>query len=272
MANTLATIRIGVLGLMGDVDELVATSTTDTLSLSDVLNLSVESGTLIGRYIIFDATGANAGQLRRVQSNDKETATIVFNSAVPDTVEEGLHVTMINYRSQGVSKSKVDRAINDAIRDVRDDYLLPTVIQTQDFDYTEPIIAVGSDFKGVAGVDVWADDLSDWLELDPVDWTGDRWARTISLMGRARFLSESNSVRIRGYALPELLVNDDDETLIDYEWLRYQATSNLHFELARRRMDPQNNERWGQYYGDKADERRAKVQMPAYSGMVFQFY
>lgn len=269
MANTFADIRIGVLGLVGDVDEIVATATTDALTFRDDFNLSRESGTLVGRFVLL-SSGGNSGLVRRVVSNDKTTATVTFNDDLDFAVESGATATMINYRDQGITRARVDRAIKDAMRAVQEDYLLPTVVQSQGFDSTAPVIEVGESFRGVAGVDYQLDD-GEWIEIDPVDWIGDRWSRTITIVGTGRVNAEGLTVRIRGYAHIALPTSDDDEVIVDYEWLTYQAASNLYFELARRRMDPTHNNTMGEFYGEKADERRSKVQMPPYA-IVYPFY
>lgn len=271
MSSTLAELRVGVLGLIGDVDEGEVTASSDLSTLTDDLNLAREDGTLIGRFVIFDQTSANPGLLRRVTASEKLTASVTLNRDLDALPQVGDRYIMLNYRDQGMSKQKVDRAINDAIKACRANYLVPSLSTSASFASTAPVLDASS-FRGggIAGIDYRDGDTGEWIELPLMDWKNlvDQWGLTVTLGEIGARVANTKTVRIRGYAKPGLLVDDDDTTIIDYEWLILQAAANCHMELARRRMDPANNERWGQYRQQMADERIAKVSLPPYSYYV----
>ena len=268
---TRAEIRLAAMGLIGDVEELTATHTTDQGSLKDTLNLAVEDGTLTGRIVVIvSGTALNVGQVRRVTANDGTAMTISFNAALPAVVAAGDTVHMYNYRSQGVTIAKVNRAINDALRMVREDYLIPYVQEVADsFDYTSPLIELHENMKAFAGVDVWETDH--WEEVAIGDRNVDRWSRTVEIWGLPRELANTKTVRVRGYTYLPLFTDDTTDSIVDFEWVIQQTAANVLFELARRRMDPTVNERWAQFRQDLADERRSKVQLPSY-GYVIPLY
>ncbi len=272
MSTTLAELRVGVLGMIGDVDELEATASDGLDVFIDDLNLARESGTLVGRFLIFDQASANPGLTRRVVANSKSDTSVTLNKDLPSEPQVGDRALLINYRDQGMSKAKVDRNINGAIRACAANYLVPNVVVTSvGFSSIAPVLDASA-FRGggIAAVDVKDADTSEWIELPLMDWRDsvDQWAMTVTLGETARRYADTKSLRIRGYSKPGQLVNDSDETIIDYEWLVLQAAANCHMELARRRMDPANNERWGQYRQDQADERIGKVSLPSYGYYV----
>lgn len=271
MGNSLAELRVGVLGIIGDVDELEATAAGDELTFTDDMNLSREGGTLVGRFLLFDQTSANPGALRRVASNDRDATSVTLNRALDNPVNSGDKAIMLNYRDQGMTKAKVDRNINNAIKACKANYLVPSLTSLYSFSAGAPVLDI-STFRGggVVGVD-YRDPLTlEWIELPIADWQNqvDQWALELTLGGLSASNAHQKTVRIRGYSKPGLLTNDNDETIIDYEWLVLYAASLCHFELARRRMDPANNERWGQFRQDQSDERIAKVQLPNYGYYV----
>jgi hypothetical protein len=270
MSSTLAELRVGVLGMIGDVDELEASASSSSLFI-DEFNLAREKGTLVGRFLIFDQTSANPGLMRRVVYNEKESTSVQLNRDVPNEIQVGDKAIMLNYRDQGMSKQKVDRAINDAIRACKANYLLPVSEVHESFSVYAPVIDVSSfEGGGIAAIDYRDPETLEWIELPLMDWKNsvDQWGLSVTLLGTSSVMSDLMNVRVRGYGRPGLLVNDDDKTILDYEWLVLQAAGNCHFEMARRRMDPANNERWGQYRHDQADERIGKVTPPPFGFFV----
>jgi len=274
MGSTLFDLRLGVLGLIGDSDELEATEVGGLAVFIDEMNLVREDGTLVGRHLIFDPTSSNPGLTRRVVANKKVESSITLHKDLPLPAQVGDRAVLINYRDQGMSKAKVDRNINAAIRACAANYLVPNVVTVgSSFSGRSPVLDASA-FRGggVAAVDVKDADTGEWIELPLMDWRDsvDQWALTVTIGDSARRYADTKSVRIRGYSKPGQLVSDADETIIDYEWLVLQAAANCHMELARRRMDPASNERWGQYRQDMADERIGKVALPSY-GMYVPF-
>ena len=269
MANR-AQIRLATLGLIGDVEELEATHTTDTSTFKDTLNLAVETGTLAGRILVLTSGSLNSGVIRRVTGNDRDTMQLTLNEALPETVTAGMTANLYNYRSQGVTIAKVNRAINESLMMVQQDYLIPYV-QTVDetFDYTSPVIELDEEMKAFAGVDVYETDH--WEEVPIMERNVDRWSRTVEVFGVMQYLSNTKSIRIRGFTYLPLFTDDETDSPIDFEWIIQQTAANVLFDLARRRMDPTVNERWAQFRQDLADERRSKVQLPSY-GYVIPLY
>lgn len=271
MSSTLAELRVGVLGMIGDVDELEVTASSDLVTLTDDINLSREDGTLVGRFVIFDQTSANPGLLRRITENKRVGTYVTLHRDLDAIPQVGDRAIMLNYRDQGMSKQKVDRAINDAIKSCRANYLVPSLSSSVSFSSTAPVLDASA-FRGggIAGVDYRDGDTGEWIELPLMDWKNsvDQWDLTVTLGEIGARNANTMTVRIRGYSKPAVLVNDTDTTIIDYEWLVLQAAANCHMELARRRMDPANNERWGQYRQDLANERITKVSLPPYGYYV----
>jgi hypothetical protein len=250
-------IRLGAMKLIGDVTELEATATTNATSLRDDLSLVRENGTMVGRILVI-RSGAAEGVTRRVLTNDKTTATITF-ADVGTTIESGTVADLFNFRDQGVTRRMVDSAINDAIREVAPDYLVHATGDSSTFSAISPTITAPASFKGFSGLDVLDPDTSEWVELPIGDLYIDRWARTVTPLTMTRAMSDSQSVRMRGMTHLPVLTDDETDCPVSYAWITQQVAANVLFELARKRNDPATNERWAQFYQDKADERRGSA-------------
>jgi hypothetical protein len=267
---TRADYRLATMKLLGDVEELEATVASSSESdFTDELNLYKETGTLVGRMLYVTAEGANFGQTRRVLANDKSTSTLTLSRALPAIPAQGATAQMFNFRDQGVTLSMVHTSINHSIMMVNDDYTVPTYEDIEDtFSYLSPVIEIPTEIKAFAELAFQNPDTLEWIDIPIMQRYVDQWARTVVVMGDALVYMDGMAVRIKGYGRPPILTDDTTDCPVDIEWLMYQTASNISFELARKRMDPTVNERWAQWYGDKADERRSKVTYPYYGHAI----
>ena len=60
---------------------------------------------------------------------------------------------------------------------------------------------------------------------DAADLRVDRYARTVTIEGRHRYLADQHQIRLRGANLPEALATDDAETAIDFEWITHHVAA-----------------------------------------------
>jgi hypothetical protein len=255
--------------LLGDVEELEATTASaGDSTFTDELNLFKEDGTLVGR-MLYVTSGANLGQTRRVLSNEKASSTITLSRAFSTNIAQGVTAQLYNFRDQGVSLSMIHTAINHSLMMVADDYTIPVAEDIEgSFSYLSPVIEIPTTIKAFAEVAFQDPDSSEWIVIPIMQRYVDQWARTVTITGDALSYMDGMAIRVLGYGRPPILTNDTTECPVDLEWLMYQTASNVAFELARKRMDPTVNERWAQWYGDKADERRAKVTYPFYGHAI----
>jgi hypothetical protein len=152
---------------------------------------------------------------------------------------------------------------------VADDYTEP-VSETAEgsFSYRSPVVSIPSSIKAFAEVAFVDPDSSEVIVIPIMQRYVDQWARTVTITGDALSYMDGKEIRVLGYARPSILTNDTDESPVDLEWLMYQTASNIAFELARKRMDPTVNERWGQWWAEQADARRSKVTYPNYGHAI----
>jgi hypothetical protein len=269
---TRADYRLASMKLLGDVEELEATSdATDDSTFLDELNLYKESGTLVGR-MLYVTSGVSSGQTRRVLANDKSSAMITVSRAFSSPIVEGDLAQLFNFRDQGVSLAMIHSAINHSLMMVNDDYTVP-VSETVDgsFSYLSPVVAIPTTIKAFAEVVFVDPDSAEVIVIPIMQRYVDQWARTVTITGDALSYMDGKEIRVLGYGRPSILTDDTTESPVDLEWMMYQTASNVAFELARKRMDAAVNERWGQWWAERADERRSKVTYP-YFGHAIPLY
>jgi hypothetical protein len=266
---TRADYRLATMKLLGDVEELEATADgSDDSTFKDELNLYKEDGTLVGR-MLYVTSGESSGDVRRVLSNDKSATKLTVSRAFTEYIARGDQAQLFNFRDQGVTLSMVHSAVNFSIMMVADDYTTPATEDVSGtFSYLSPVLSIPSSISAFAEVAFQDPDTSEWIVIPIVQRYVDQWSRTVTITGDALSYMDGKSIRIMGYTRPDILTDDTTECPVDLEWLMYQTASHVSFELARKRMDPTVNERWGQWYADKADERRNKVTHPYYGHAI----
>ena len=268
--NSLTSIRRRVGRLTGDMILCTATSNGTTTTFIDSLNLHHENKIFQGRQGIFSGgTLANQGRIVRVTDLVKSTTTITFTPTLPSATQTADELELWNQRDEGVTPTFVNQTINDCIRDVVENSRLPVMSDAITFDANDPVIDiddtvevdgdnVGSDFRGITGVD-WQDDNGDWHPLPRVDIRVDQYARDVELIGRARWLADARSIRIRGVYLPAPLSAESDTTSVDFEWITHAAAAivvSKKMETAYARSELEGNMLRLQ---QRADQRLAKT-------------
>jgi hypothetical protein len=175
-----------------------------------------------GMQLLFaNDASPNFGHVATVTVSDGPTRALAFEPPTPVATIPGETVEMYNFRGRGTSYDLYNAAINDALMQARQQhYPVPySFTLTDPFSYTSPYFTIPAEFTYFYGIDTIGYG-SRLYDVKAGDISVDRYNRVITVRGKWG-LNKLNGYypTIRGFAAPALLLDDDDVTNIDLEWL-----------------------------------------------------
>lgn len=225
---TLRDLRRRVMAKFGDLVSCTATKDGSVTEFIDEDTLVGEPSRYAGREILF-VSGMNAGQKRYIQGSSRNDQSVTFQRALPYPTMEGDEADITNAFGIGITFQAVDSAIREAISVARPRAPQPVSYTVENWDGGNipiPVDAVGiNDIYGV-------DDDGNRRHIRrgnrrSYGWMIDNPSRTIHISGHEARQAKGRSIEVNARALPGLLVDDDDVTLIDSEWIVTYACSQL---------------------------------------------
>lgn len=219
---TRAEIRRSVARMLSDL--YMATDSTGgrTNAVVDTVAFARESGHFDGMQILFtNPSSPHYGTLATVTASDGPNRTVYFEPPLASASIAGETVELYNFRNRGTTVSQYNGAINDAISIARDQHaLIPISYDVPDaFSRTSTVIDIPDTFAAFTGVRATRRDGRPY-RVKPGSIYVDRMFRTVEVVAPAEIdYLHGLSLELVGYAKPELLNDDDDETTIDSEWL-----------------------------------------------------
>ena len=261
MGTTLGQLRRDVGRLSGDLLVLKATAASDGTTVTDAVRVALEPAGLKGRQIlcVAAAQSANVGWLARIASSDKAARTVTPDPPFPAAVAVGDEFETYNSHTQGFTVEEIDDCIGMAIDDVKSVAVQPVRVQL-----TTPYSSTTGHLTAPAGIDLlagveWLDDESLWQEVPGAGWTATEFSPDVRLDPWHSGWLDTRTLRLVGYAEPDRLEDDDEETTIDPEFLRYQALHHLMMAATLRQNDTEGFARRAERWQQKADQVRPKA-------------
>lgn len=268
MGVTRQEMRRRVGELTGDLDIWTATATGSTSSFVDILNGDIENNSYKGRFGYFSGgTSANLNTTVRVTANTKSATSLDFTPAVTSATVSGDVLELYNRDGQGPKPEEIHRVLNYLVESVSNAVLTEVVGPASTFDYQSPFLTIPSTWRRVVAIEYQEDaDRDVWESFEEGNVLVDRDARTIRLNDYAAGLAAntpSSSVRLRGYMPAQPLINDDDITGVNAEWLENAAVARILLRIATsERVDKRRAADYratAQYHQTLANTLRIKV-------------
>lgn len=266
---TRADLRRAIGRVTGEVVVLTATDAGTASTFVDRVNLARGDGALVGRQLLITsaASSDNVGTLTRVSGNAKSGRSITLDPALPAATQVGDTAELWFERETGPTIDEVHDAINRVISSVSGSNPQAAVSGTMTFDALSPEIAIPATWAYFSGAD-WKGRDELWHPIPPGDLRIDIANQTVEVRNRARILADGQPIRLRGYIKAQPLMEDDDTTRVDEEWIVHQAGAQVIFACSHRMLDPGQAERKAQYLQTLADARRPKVTFRPRGGFV----
>jgi hypothetical protein len=236
-----------------------STSTVrDTARLADREN---QAASIVNRSLYFSGgTEANWGHVAAVTDFDGTTKTITFSPDAPTTPLTGDTVELWPVH-EVVSPEAVNRLINYAINAVADFAGAEEYATAQTFNARTGTLEIPATWAEFGGAD-WTGSTGYVSEIRP-QWmrvAGGRHLVTIRGMGAA--LANRRSVALFGYPRALPLVNEDDETPVNAEWLVESVTQAITLAKSWNMHDPAAAERRSQFWANQAMVYRRNISPP----------
>jgi hypothetical protein len=265
MPITRRQLRRDILKNLGDLRILRATSDGTDVTFYDAVSLVGEVDAYKGREILFTGgTAANLGETRTVFSSSSSNRALFFSIVLPAATVTGDEAELANFRGTGYRFQDVHDAINEAIRTAGDRALANTGVDQSAYARGSEI-AIPSEFRTVETVQFQpAQSDGCWRSIPKASrpngygWWVDRAARTLQITGRYAWIADGATVKVWGLAEPPELFDDNDETSVDQEWLKFAALSQL-LRARSLRMTTPENDRLMYMLSQKADQLRSRL-------------
>lgn len=265
--TTLRELRRRTARIMGDYVEIETTKDGSDTTATDVFNLVDNLDHFRGAEIICTkGHPSNVGQKRKVVSSSYDQYTITFIPPLPEPVMEGDKFDMYNFGKIPMSIQQYNSAINDAIRAAFPANVVDIVMNLES-PLVDGRIPIPAQFTHIYGVSWKSGD--EWYSIPPSRFAGEGgWGieystRSILFGDGYAFDLENKAVRIYGMTRAPELVDDDDVTSTDSEWIIDQSVA----YLLHGQMD-QTTFAIGQARANRADQLRSKMLKPAHPNTI----
>lgn len=227
--TTLRDLRRRVMAKFGDIVTCRSTRNGSVTEFIDEDNLVGEPSRYAGREILF-VTGLNAGQKRYIQGSSRNDMSVILQRPLPYPTAEGDEADITNAFGVGITFQSVDHAIREAIETARVRGRTPVSYTVTAWDGSGsipiPVDAVG--INDVYGVDHHGKQRHIRKGSGRGNgWRIDHTNRTITIGGHEASQARGYDITVNAMALPNLLIDDDDVTMIDAEWLVTYACAQL---------------------------------------------
>lgn len=253
--TTLRDLRRMVMARFGDIVRCKATSDGTTTEFIDADHLVGEPGRYAGREIMF-VTGMNAGQVRYIDGSSRETSAVILRRPLPYMTMEGDEADITNAYGIGITFQAVNDAINYAITTARERARVPVNYRIAEWDGDShipiPVEAVGINEVYAIDADGRQSPIAKATRRG-TGWMVDKATRSIVISGRAACHARGQDLMVNGLALPNILIEDDDVTMMPVQWLVATATSHLCLDTLLSRQAPGEWGSKGMLYKQEAD-------------------
>lgn len=231
--------------MLNDMFMVEATEDGTPTSFVDTNTITLPTGELKNRIIYFiGGQSANINVQRTIDSNVTSSGTLYWQADLPAATKRGDRAELWNHRAQGIRPLQMNDFINIAHSEASVyNHVLMTITITDDFDSAEPnnTITVPSGVSKIERVQYLSNDQV-WIDVPkgapggPGYWV-DVYNRVLTI-GRPMSTYAGGAVvrlLVRGRENP--LVNDDDTTIINAEWLCARACELACTALVNRNPD-----------------------------------
>jgi hypothetical protein len=215
------------------LNDLILTEATysnaadDLSSWTDTDTITLPTGELKNRIIYFyGGTAANIGQQRVISENFSAEGRLLWNTDLPSPPQRGDRAELWNHRAQGVRPLQMNDFIKIAHAEASVyNHTMLTIEISEDFTSTEPdnTVAIPSGVSKIERVQYMTNDRV-WVDIakatpgGPGYWI-DTYNRTMTINRPISTWADGSIIRIMARGREYPLVNDDDTTIINAEWL-----------------------------------------------------
>lgn len=230
--HSLSELRAAIGRIMGELTPVVATGGSVN-TIQDTRNLYDDDDSFEGQEIVFTSAAAgNIGKVNRVIGNDMATATLTFYPDLPDPIVAGDRAEIYNLRGIGIRVHEIDGALNDAIKVAAGMGGQRLAADLSAFSEDTPYATIPAVFDWIIAVEVYSAN-GEWVDVTRSlanrggGFALDRANRRIELIGAAARRADGYQIRVRGLGRPTPLLDPEDRTMVDYEWITKQAIASL---------------------------------------------
>lgn len=217
----------------------------DLASFTDGNTVTLPTGELKNRIIYFyGGTRENIGLQRTITESFSADGRLLWNNDLPQPPKIGDQAELWNHRAQGIRPHQMNDFIKIAHAEASVYNHVPMVLEiSEDFTSTEPnnIVSIPQGVGKIEAVQYMTSDRV-WLDIPkatpggPGYWV-DTYSRVLTINRPVSTWANGSIVRImaRGREFP--LVNDEDSTVINAEWLCARACELACTALVNRNPD-----------------------------------
>lgn len=262
--STLGDLRAMVARQIRDYRRVVVESGSTT-TMSDPFTLVDNTDHFRGAEMIcISGHPDNVGQKRKIVSSSYEQYMVTFIPPLPQPVAKGDVFDLFHFGRVNATIAEYDDAINDAIRMAhpqnREDVYYDV---TGGYDAASGGIPIPDLFVAIFRI-LYRRTDGRWGNVDMVDgWTIDATRRLIVPAPHWRNELTDKPVRIYGYGRARTLVDDDDATHTDVEWIMDSAIASITTGMMDQATFP-----IGQSRANRADQLRGKMAMNVEPGTI----
>lgn len=233
MPSTLREIRNQIADFKGDRIALEATGGTSSTFI-DTIELVQFNDTLIGSQIRINS-GTYAGRTVTVTGNSHSNQTVIFSPTLPGAIVAGVTADMYNLNGAGLRVRQYDNAIKNVVNSRDYKNLVETTHTFDEFDYNSPYLDIPDNFIVVYDLEamIVSGDSTFRYKIDSArypnsnGWYVDTATRTLSVLGRSAYLSDTSDLVLHGLERHTAPTDDDDIIYLDFEWVVYSALATL---------------------------------------------
>lgn len=258
---TLRELREAIAQKFRDILTLEATGGGSVSGLVDQLNLVENTDYFRGAdMLVISGHPDNIGQVRRVVGSSAEGLSISWVPELPQPIQVGDQVQLYNHGIVSVRLQEYRNAINQALTAAFPANRVPiSAVLVDAYDDTLGTVPIPDAFVFLHSVE-YLDSLGFWQPIYAAKdegyegWSVRRDSGLVTIRGRYGRSADGKLIRLSGYARPAKLVNDDDRTTTDFEWVVEYASGLLTVGQMSQQTYP-----IGQNLINRSDQLRAKM-------------
>lgn len=247
----------------GDVLMLTATAASaNTSSFQDATRLAERGDSapsVVGKLLYFsDGTATNLQHEARVTAFTSADKTLTFDPAATDIPQQGDTAELWSVAERIGTISHIHKLINYAIDAVKDMVGTEVYADAQTYDARTNSLTIPATWAEFGGAE-WLHPRGLRYDVRARFITVQPGLRTVRLTGRGASLANRRSVYLYGYERALPLVDEDDETPVDAEWIVESVAEALTLGRSWASADPAAAERRANFWSTKAALYRRNV-------------
>lgn len=263
MATDRTTLRRALGDRLGDMVVLTAThASADGSTFRDVVRLADRGDnapSLVGKIAYLTGQGHEA----RITGFESATRTLTLDPAAPAAPEVGDDLELWSVAERIGSISTLHRLLNDGIRHVADQVGTEVWAEAETFCARPGVLAIPAGWVEIGGA-TWVDRQGYSHDIPASAIRVQPGTRQLRIIGRPAWRADHHAIQMWGYARAEPLESDDDETVVDPEWLVEAVLSWVALAASARASDVRapGEERRGNFWATQAALYRRTVAAP----------